>query len=653
MSALITPDVLFLGLLIGGLYGLLALGFVLVYKGTRVLNMAHGDLGATSALVLALAVHDLGWGYWPAFLLALGTGIAIGLIAEVVFVDKLRHAPRLVVLVASIGLAQILVVASRLLISPQMQGRLVNAGYPEPFHLRLNVFGLSIAGAEFFMLLAIPTVGVALTVFFVRSRHGIAIRATAENADNARLVGVSPRKVSLFIWGLAGGLSALAAILFTGASGIPVTLGIGPGLLLRALVPAVLARMSSMPRALAWGMVVGLVEQALVFNLGDATVVDVLLLFSILLALVAQRRSIGRLGELDRSSWPAGQVLSRLPASIRQGIPAKRVRRSAVVFGLVFLATIPLTVPAGQLYVIMLALCFAIAGLSLTILTGYGGQISLGQWAIAGIAAFAAGHVSTGLGWEMWAAVAVAMATGAVASVVIGLPALRLKGLFLAISTLAFAVAASSWLFHTDWFAGGRAGMSVTRPALASDDRSFYYLVLAGLMLAMLFVRVIGRGRLSRNITAVRENEHVAASFGINVVATKLLTFALSGLLAGLAGGMFVFTQGGITGESFRVLLSFTVVMFSIIGGVSSIAGPVIGAGLLMVVPELLPGQAALAALAGGGTLILVCQVLPGGLVTLLHRLESLLLVPRFRTDAASAPTPEPTALPATAERHI
>ncbi len=484
-------------------------------------------------------------------------------------------------------------------------------------------------------------------MFFRYTRYGIAIRATAENDENARLLGVSTRRVSLVVWGMAGGLSTIGAVLYAGTSGIASTLGVGPGLLLRALAAAVLARMTSLPRAVMWALVVGLVEQVLLFNLGNATFVDALLFVVILVALLVQRAQIGRLGGLDQSSWPINTREEELPAGLARAPLTARLNTATAFAIVAFAIVLPFTLPAGQLYVVIVGICFAIAGLSITILTGLGGQISLGQWALAGIGAFTAAQASVHLGWQPWAAVVVGTAAGGVASLIIGLPALRIRGLFLAVATLAFAVAASSWLFRAEWFAGGRSGFTVDRPSFAASDVAYYFVCLGGLTVAAAVVRSVRRSRLGRNIIAVRENAPTAAALGVNVVATRLLTFAISGCVAGFAGTIFLFAQQSITGESFRALLSLQVVILAVVGGVATIAGALLGAAFLMILPNLVPGQEVLAAVAGGGTVLLILQFLPGGLSSLLLRLRRVALVPPFDADtgaSASRPIPQEVA---------
>ena len=626
LTDVLPAQVLVLAVVLGGLYGVLALGFVITYRASRVLNMAHGDLGAGASLVVVFLTSRWGLGFWPAFLTALAVGVVVALIVEVGVIDRLREAPRLVVLVATIGVAQLLVALTSLVISPVEQGRLASGRFPSPFAIEWHLGSATITGSTLLAALVVPAIGVGLALFFRMSRFGIAMRAAAENADNARLLGVSTRRMSLVAWGIAGGLSATAAVLYAGSSGVALNLGVGPALLLRGLAAAMLARMTDLPRALGWGLGIGFMEQVLLFNVGQGGVVEAALLSIVLGALLVQRRAIGRVGRLDDSSWPVTQTLQRLPRELRSSLPASRLRLSfaAATVGLVIV--LPFALSAGQTFAVTTGVAFAMCGLSLTILTGHVGQVSLGQWAVAGAGAFAAARVDATLGWSPWAAFLVAVGAGAAASLVIGLPALRVRGLFLSVCTLAFAVAASAYLFRTEWLAGGRGGLEVSRPWPVAGDRAFFYLAVAALAGAALVAHRTKGGRLGRNLMAVRENEPGAAALGVGSVGAKLTGFAIAGGLAGCAGAIFLYAQQGVSGESFRVEQSLLLVVAVVIGGVGSLAGPIVGAFLLFVLPVLSPGQAFLATVGSAAGLLLVVQHLPGGLVTLGYRIRDAIL---------------------------
>ncbi|MBC7373006.1 MAG: branched-chain amino acid ABC transporter ATP-binding protein/permease [Frankiales bacterium] len=240
------------------------------------------------------------------------------------------------------------------------------------------------------------------------------------------------------------------------------------------------------------------------------------------------------------------------------------------------------------------ACAYSIAGLSLNVLTGYAGQISLGQFAFVGVGAFTTGLV-TGvddlrLPWLV--GVAAAAAAGAVIAFLVGLPALRLRGLYLAVVTVGVAYAASQSLFRVEAIGGGSAGKVIPRPyvgdtAIASDAG---FLVLAGVLLVIVWQVDVNltRSRLGRAFQAVKADEQVAASFGVDVAKYKLLAFTLSGAMAGVGGAVFGTAYGTVTGGDFGYARSLLLVVIVVIGGLGSRAGVVFAAFFALLLPELL-----------------------------------------------------------------
>lgn len=637
MRDVLPPDILALGLVVGLLYALLAIGFVLVYKSTRILNMAHGDIGGFGTVLLVHLSLDRGLGFWPSFVIAVAVGGLVGGLIEARFIHRLDGAPRVVVLVATLGLAQLLLAVNQVIMSPAQQAQLLGSNaFPTPFPWVLHLGGATLRPAALLTLVLVPIVVAALAVFLRVTRFGIAMRAVAENADNARLLGASARRVSLAAWVLGGALSAMAAVLIGANTGSASTLGIGAPLLVRALAPAMAAALLSLPQAAAWAVVLGVVEQVLLFHTQDPGVVDAVLLVFILGSLLARRRASGRAADLHESSWPIASAMRSLPSHLRAGGVHRRLQLGVGTGLLVLLAGAPYVASGTTTVLLVRVAAFAIAGISLTVLTGYGGQVSLGQWAVAGVGGIVAARVDLAHGWPVWATVGVSVAAGAVVSVLIGIPALRLRGLLLAVTTLAFAVAAAGYLFAAPWFAGTTAGLSVPRPPLVRGDRALYFLALGLLGLAAVIAHRTAGGRLGRLIAAVRENERTAMAAGINVVAVKLTTFALAGGIAGMGGWLAVYADGIGSRTVFAPQLSLLLVMAAVLGGVGSIAGPVLGAFLVVGMPGLLPEEAFVATLGTGIAVLDVLVFLPGGVVSLPVRLRDT-VVRGFRPVALDA----------------
>jgi branched-chain amino acid transport system permease protein len=274
-----------------------------------------------------------------------------------------------------------------------------------------------------------------------------------------------------------------------------------------------------------------------------------------------------------------------------------------------------------------LALIYALMGLSVVVLTGFVGQLSLMPATFVGIGAYTAGRLTTGLDTPFWGAAPLAAGLVVPFALVIGMIALRLKGLYLAIMTLVFANVVEQFLFKQEWFIGKERAVEAPRPHLwgidFSSDKSYYVLVFVIVAAFLLLVHNLSRSRTARACYAVRDNEDAAQAWGINIAKYKLLAFALSGLIAGFAGALYgswleVVSTGGQR-PLFGLEFSLTIVFFTIVGGVRSIWGPVIGATTwIVLVQRLLAGSpnGVNIAISIFGTVVLLTMLYrPAGLV--------------------------------------
>jgi branched-chain amino acid transport system permease protein len=330
---------------------------------------------------------------------------------------------------------------------------------------------------------------------------------------------------------------------------------------------------------------------------------------------------------------------SAAPADLPAGAPVRpaRWRPSAagiiarlVVLGLLVggVALLPLVVPATDVNVISRVAVFAIIALSLNVLVGYTGQVSLGHSAFLGVGAFSSGYALTELGMPWPAAVVLAIAVGALAAILLGGVALRIQGLYLALVTLAYGLFAEQVLFSIPAVTGGGAGMPAPRPLFATGDVPYAYLCIGALALVWILDRRVTASKAGRAIRALRDSERVAASWGINVTGYKLLAFVLSGSIAGLAGALFASIEEIVSNLTFGFTLSLTFLFMAVIGGVGSRVGVVIGAVLLTSMPFVLdrlaqnnpgfPVDGSAAQLLSALLLLLVLVFFPGGIAQLL-----------------------------------
>jgi branched-chain amino acid transport system permease protein len=277
--------------------------------------------------------------------------------------------------------------------------------------------------------------------------------------------------------------------------------------------------------------------------------------------------------------------------------------------------------------VLALALIYALMGLSVVVLTGFVGQLSLMPATFVGIGAFTSGRLVTSLDTPFWGAAPLAALLVVPVALVIGMIALRLKGLYLAIMTLVFANVIEEFLFTREWFIGKEGVVDAPRPHLGgvdfSGDKAYYFLVFVFVALVLLIVHNLSRSRTARAFYAVRDNEDAAQAWGINVAKYKLLAFALSGLIAGFAGALFghwleSVSPGGQRPQ-FGLEFSLTIVFFTIVGGVRSIWGPVIGATAWVVLVRRLlagsPNGVNIAISLFGAVVLLTMLYRPAGLV--------------------------------------
>jgi branched-chain amino acid transport system permease protein len=237
---------------------------------------------------------------------------------------------------------------------------------------------------------------------------------------------------------------------------------------------------------------------------------------------------------------------------------------------------------------------YAMVGVSLTVLMGFSGQISLGHWGLAGVGAFALANLFTRLGVPWLLSLPIVVIVGMLVSLAIGLPALRIRGLYLAVATLAFNLAAEFYLFKSRLLGGSTAGLVVDRPKYgpvdlgAPSNRPIFLVSLAMLLLSMLVARNLARSRTGRGFFALRENEKAAATLGVDLTRYKLLAFAVSGGIAALAGALYVTYLGFAESTTWTTARSLILISIIMIGGLGSLMGPVLGAFLVIGLPLLL-----------------------------------------------------------------
>jgi ABC-type branched-subunit amino acid transport system ATPase component/ABC-type branched-subunit amino acid transport system permease subunit len=621
-------QVVFSGVVNGMTYGVMAVGIILIYRSTRVINFAIAAMGGFGAALLARMVINWDFNFWIAFVICVVLGGALGAIMDLLVVRRLFEAPRVIVLVATIGAAQLLLFAQGVLPQPKFI-----KSYPTPFDHVWVVANVRVRSEHVLILIIVPLMTVALAFFLNRTKHGVAIRASAANPDAARLAAVNVRRMSTVVWATAGVLATIGTILSAPITTTTSTdiLDLGPGLLLRVLVAALIGRMISPGVALAGGVAIGMGEGLLFYNMpSQHGVLDLALFVVVLVALVPLVRKSGGGATDAHARWSFSPRVRPIPAELEGVWWVKRLPQIgalvAVVLGLVPVVVVS---KASQQQLWSRMLLYTIVALSLTVLTGWAGQLSLGQFAFVGLGAMTtASLVHEGVGFAP--AVLAAAILGGLVALVVGAPALRIPGLFLAVATLAFAVASASWLFSRSMFLHGDAGVTMPRAIIGSlslaSERTYYSLCLVVLMIVILAVSRVRRSGFGRSMIAVRDNERAAASVGISPTRVKLTAFGISGTLAGLAGGLLAGLFVTFGPERFTATESLQVVAIAVIGGLASIPGTILGALWVVGLPAAFSNSANVALLTSGAGLLVLLLFFPRGLVQVMYDARDALL---------------------------
>lgn len=587
-------DRLVIGLFAGLTYGLLAVGLVLVYRSSRFVNFAHGAIGVFGASMLGLLAGDWGLPYWGAFLLAMAIAAGLGGAIEWIVIRRLAGRPTMIGMIATLGLSQFILIFALIINTDGVTG----FTFPRPPGLpEFSIGATKVSTPYVAMVILGPLLLLVLGWFLRQHRMGIAIRAAADDNDAALLDGIPAKRMATLAWAIAGGIAAFSAILVT-----PTTAGqsldtLGPDMLLKGLAGAVIARMSSIPIAVVASLGVGVLEQFLLSNPDTRNMVPLALGIIIVGALLTQP-ALGRVTR-ERVGWQR-IVMEPLPQEYQK---LWAVRWFPRIMGGVLLAGsvgIAYTISNATASALINVVGFALVGLSVGLLTGVSGQLSLGQFAYAGIGAAVSVHAVSTTG-NFVLGVGAGILAAAICSALVGIPAMRLQGLALAVSTLALALATSGWLLKLDSFLG--FGVQPAKPSLfgyglelAVDYYLFALLMLIG---AMWFVDNLRRSGFGRALQAIRDNEDAARAFTVRSRLRKLQIFALSGAVAGLGGAVIGHSQTQLTVNSFPAGASIDVVAIAVVGGLALTGGPVLGALLIIGIPSLwtldLYGQATLA----------------------------------------------------------
>ena len=609
-------DVVAIGAMTGLGYAVLATGLVLVYRATKVINLAHGQIGAFCAVLLAVLVRDEGLPYYAAFACAIAAGAVVGWVLERGLVRPLVARSQLAVLVATIGVSDLLLVGQS-----KLPG-VIGGQYPTPFNWSASVGSLLLHGEHFTLLIFGPITLALFTYFISRTRFGLAIRGLADNREAAQLTGMKTERVSSLVWVVAGILAAIAAILtlpLSTAGTATVALGpiLGPSLLLRALAAGLAGRMTNLPITIGAGIAIGVVEAVLYASFPTSLgMVDLVLLIFIVVMLLARGRGAAE----SEESVAFGGSFSTLPERIRTHPTIRRIRNAWTIVVVAAALVLPvLFTTSTSLFLLTQVPIYAIVGVSIVMLTGWAGQLSLCQMAFVGIGAMGTAAL-TSRGVPFGAALGYSVVAGVFIAVVVGAPALRLRGLFLTVTTLGFAVATSSYLLNLSWFQSSNLGVAEVTPGKLwfinfNSYRVDYYLCVICLGVAVLIARRVRSTGIGRTLIAVEGNETSLAAMSISPAVVKLQAFAIAGGMATFAGGLLAAASRTFQSDLFSPAQSLQMLSMAVIGGVGSLGGAVLGAIYLVGLPDLFNNSLTVQLATSGIGLLIILRVQPAGFI--------------------------------------
>jgi branched-chain amino acid transport system permease protein len=619
------------GMIFGTVTALLAMGLILIYRTNRFINFAYGSMGSFGG-VIAIGLHkEQGMDFFAALPIGVAIGIATGFVVDLI-VRRFRATSRLLLTVASIGIGQLLATAEFLITTKVQKFIALTGGFSIPLDMEMDLGVKTLRGDEILIMMIIPPVLAGLAWFLLRTDVGIAVRASAENEDRALLLGIPVKRLSTIVWMVAGGLAALTFVLKAPFSGVtPGLATAGPVVLLPALAAAVVARMESLPTAFVAGIGIGIMEQVVAWNTsGSPTLQNMLFLVVILGALLLQRGKLSRAQESGTSTWSATAVLKPVPDELR-GLPeVVWVKRALIALVCLAFVLIPATFGPSNQFLAAVGIVWGMTAVSLVILTGWGGHISLGQFAIVGVGALVAGNLITRYNTDLLLVLVASGVAGALVSLLVGLPALRIRGLFLAVTTLALAVALDRYVINVNNFPS-ILPRDVERPLLweridLTDGYNMYLFCLAFMGLSILAAQGVRKARAGRVIIATRDNQRAADAAAVPTTNVKLGAFVLAGVIAGTAGGLHVLLLSSVEQGSYQPIDSINLFATAVIGGLGSIAGAVIGV-LLFRYLETITALGDIRLGLTGFVLLVVLLVFPGGIGQLLYNLRDRVLI--------------------------
>lgn len=562
-----------LGVVSGCVYALIATGLVVTYNTTGVFNFAHGAIAMMGAYTF--------WQLWQSWhvnvvlallLVLLVIAPLFGLVLERVLMRPLRNAPVDVMLVVTLGLLLFLVGAANLLWSPEETRILPKFFNGGGFHISYVLVSWHAVAA----VVAVIAVALALRVLFNRTRTGVAMRAVVDNADLLAMAGGRPAQVQQLAWMISCSVAALAGILLAPIAQlniIQLTL-----LVVDGYAAAIIGRLRNLPLALAGALAIGLGQNYIIefapssgYLAKVSNVIPIAVLFVVLFLLPQDRL---------RTASFTGAVAPRV-ASLRSSFAGGGGLLIAVVLISFALSNVNLRIGAQ-------GFALAIILLSLLLLTGYGGMISACQLTFAGFGALAMSHFGGG-GSLLGILLAILIPAGVGA--VLALPTLKMRGLYLALATFAFAAVMDLAYFAQVFGSGGTK--TVNRPHIpgipTTSDQAFLVVTAVAFVALAIGVLALRRSPFGRRLVAVNDSPAACATLGVDINRTKLAVFTAAAGMAGLGGALLGGVSELTTKDQYNALFSLVALLLARVGGINTASGVLVGAFTFALFPVFVP----------------------------------------------------------------
>lgn len=596
------------GLTIGCVYSLVGLGFALTLRATELINFAQGEFVMVGAFIGLTLLLTFNLPFAAVFLIAsLATGLlGVALEQFVLRPILVRKAPLPNLLIATLGVSVALQALAIVIWGREP------IPYPALFSSEpVSIFGVRVQALNLWILGLAVSFMAALQYFFQRTLTGISWRAAALDPSTAALYGVSRKRNVALTFGLSAALAGGAGVLM--APIFFASFGLGHTVLTKAFAAAALGGFGIVG-TMAGGLALGIIE-TLAAGVVSSEYKNVIM-YAILL---------GILMFFFRTSLPAGRSIAETSKVVLSKPMATRGAGLWLALGAGALwLLLPLAADTYLTRICALATVSAIAALGLQLIIGFTGQLSFGHAAFVGVGAYTAAILSVSYKAPFWLTLPAAGAVAALVGLLVA-PILRLSGHYLAIATLAMGEIVFLLINNLKGITNGAYGLyGIAAPAIGpyafDTDASFFVLATLILFATLFAMNRLTASRFGRTLVAVRENELAALASGIDPARYKIQAFVIGTFCAGISGALYAHYMAYISPESFTFVLSVELVTMVVIGGLGSMLGGIVGAFVVVTMPEYLRWLADYRLVVYGGLLIVFMMYLPGGLMDVLRR---------------------------------